>query len=65
VLADALVSVAGVGLTGEALTDAAVLGAVLLGGGAVYAAAQPGQVQFVCSRAILLVHIEHVQRQTL
>jgi len=43
VLADALVSAAGVGLTGEVLSDAAAVGAVLLGGGAIYAAAQPGE----------------------
>lgn len=34
-------AIAGVGLTGELLTDAAALGAAVLGGGAVYAATRP------------------------
>ena len=42
-LADSLLTVANVGLTGELLTDAGVIGAVLLGGGAVYAAGRPDE----------------------
>jgi hypothetical protein len=33
----------GVSISGELLTDAAAVGAVVLGGGAIYAAAQPGK----------------------
>ena len=43
ILADSLLTVANVGLTGELLTDAGVIGAVLLGGGAVYAAQRPDE----------------------
>ena len=43
ILADSLLTVANVGLTGELLTDAGVIGAVLLGGGAVYAAGRPDE----------------------
>ena len=43
ILADSLVTAANVGLTGELLTDAGVVGAVLLGGGAVYAAQRPDE----------------------
>jgi hypothetical protein len=43
VLADALVTATGVSMSGELLADAAAVGAVMLGGGALYAATQPGQ----------------------
>ena len=43
ILADSLVTAANVGLTGELLTDAGVIGAVLLGGGAVYASQRPDE----------------------
>jgi hypothetical protein len=42
-LADVAVTAAGVGLTGELLTDAAALGAVAVGGAAVYAATRPDE----------------------
>ena len=37
------ITVAGVGLTGELLTDAAAVGAVALGGGAIYATTRPDE----------------------
>jgi len=43
ILADILVTSAGIGFTGEVLTDAAAIGAVVLGGGAVYAASRPDE----------------------
>eukprot|EP00962_Isochrysis_galbana_P002805 scaffold773_cov114-Isochrysis_galbana.AAC.15 len=43
VLADALITATGVSMSGELLADAAAVGAVMLGGGALYAATQPGQ----------------------
>ena len=43
VLADVAVTAAGVGITGELLTDAAAVGAVALGGAAAYAATRPDE----------------------
>ena len=43
VLADAAVTASGVGLSGELLTDAALVGAVALGGLGVYAASRPDE----------------------
>ena len=43
ILADVAVTTAGIGLTGELLTDAAAVGAVLLGAGTVYATTRPDE----------------------